>query len=161
LAAPMTTKPSDWNFNGSATYDATALTAVLTPATNSQAGTVIYKNPIVNDAFDVTFDFKISTHGADRLGFMIEKNSNTAVGHDGGGFAMSGLTGFGVEIDTYRNDNACSENDNNHTGVDVLTPCSSNADVPTPIAVSSNLSTLYGYDLGDNTWRTCVVHMAG
>jgi hypothetical protein len=115
----------------------------------------------VTDAFDVTFDFRISAHKADGMGFMIEKNGNTAVGHDGGGFAMSGLNGFGVELDTWKNDNACSEADNNHTAVDSLTQCPSNTDVPTPIAVSAELKGLYGYDLGDNTWRTCVVHMAG
>ena len=157
IAASMATQPTNWTFNGTATYDGTALTAVLTQAQNGQTGTVIYNNAIATDSFDVSFDFRISPHGADGLGFMIEKEGNTAVGNGGGGFGMAGLTGYGVEIDAYNN-GACGDVDNDHTAVDSLTPCTQNTDCPTSLSVSSSLQSLFGYDIGDGTWRTVTVH---
>jgi hypothetical protein len=159
FTAPMTTSPAaSWNFNGSATYDATALTAVLTQATNGQTGTVIYKNAIATDSFDVSFDFRVSPHGADGLGFMIEKEGNTAIGNGGGGFGMAGLTGYGVELDAYNN-GVCGDVDNDHTGVDSLTTCTDSTDCPTSLSVSPSLLSLFTYDIGDGAWRTVSVHM--
>ncbi|HEX4457262.1 MAG TPA: hypothetical protein VIA18_04790, partial [Polyangia bacterium] len=159
VTASMATQPTNWTFNGNASYDGTALSGVLTQAVNGQTGTIIYNNPIATDSFDVTFDFRISPHGADGMGFMIEKEGNTAIGEGGGGFAMTGLTGYGVELDAYNN-GACGDVDNDHTAVDSLTPCSDDTDCPTSLGVSASLSSLFGYDIGDGTWRTVSVHNA-
>jgi hypothetical protein len=164
LTASMATKPANWTFNGSATYDTTAMTAVLTPSLNNQVGSVIYNNPITTDSFDVTFEFRITRSGlvgGDGMAFMIEKNGNTALGYAGGGLGIAGLDGFGVELDLF-NDQGCGDLDSDHLAVDQLTKCmagSSGTVQPTPLAVSETLSALYQYDLGDGAWRTCTIHV--
>jgi hypothetical protein len=154
----MATQPSDWTFNGSATYDATAQTGVLTPAVNSQTGTIIYQNAIVTDSFVVRFDFRISTRGADGMGFMIEKAGNSVVGGGGDGLGMVGLDGYGVELDDYDN-GLCSDFNDNHTAVDRLTACDVSGQ-PAALASSANLNAVYGYDIADGQWRTCTIHVA-
>src|SRR5262249_45361757 len=82
LVASMAPKPSDWLFNGDATWDSADSAGLLTPLAYSQGGTIIYKNAIATDSFDVSFDFRIvraTGVGGDGLGFMIQKTGNTAV----------------------------------------------------------------------------------
>ena len=160
LSASMTTQPLLWSFNGSATYDGTVLSGVLTLAEASQAGTIIYAHPMVTDTFDVSFDFKMSGGTrADGIGFMIETNGATAVGHLGSGFAMTGLTGFGVELDIYNNQD-CTDVNGNHAGIDLLTICDATTGAPNALATSGDLFSTVG-DIGDGTWRTALVHLAG
>jgi hypothetical protein len=165
VTASMATRPANWTFNGSATYDATAGTAVLTPSVNNQVGSLIYDHAITTDSFAVTFEFRITRTsglvGGDGMAFMIEKDGNTALGFAGGGLGIAGLNGFGVELDLF-NDQGCGDLDSDHLAVDQLTKCmaGSNGTVqPTPLAVSETLSALYQYDLGDGAWRTCTIHV--
>ncbi|WP_437592296.1 lectin-like domain-containing protein [Sorangium sp. So ce1000] len=121
IAADMRSPPEGWSFNGDAFWDADRLTGALTEAEHGQAGTIIYRTPIAADAFTATFEFRLG--GGDGMGFMLQTTGETAVGEPGGGLGMAGLTGYGVEIDTYHNLD-CSDSNSNHLGVDDLAqPC--------------------------------------
>jgi hypothetical protein len=114
--------PALWRVNGTAHIADGGFgpqTGILTVVDAGQAGTLIYKNPIVTDSFTATFSFYIDGGtGADGFGFMIETNGPTAVGGAGGDLGMGGLSGYGVEFDTYDN-RTCQ--DGNHVAIDVLT----------------------------------------
>jgi hypothetical protein len=151
--------PTSWKLNGSAFYNASAPSAELTPITNYVAGTFVYENPIVVDAFDVQFDFRLGLQGgtrSDGIGFMIEQSGATAVGATGAGLGMTGLTGFGVELDLY--DNAvCGDTNGDHVGVDDLTLCDPGQGAPTSLFASGDLSAVV--DLGDAHWHTAHVSL--
>ncbi|WP_437815237.1 L-type lectin-domain containing protein [Sorangium sp. So ce1078] len=121
LAADMISPPEGWSFNGTAFWDAEAPAGVLTEASNQQAGTIVYRNPIATDAFTATFEFRLGR--GDGVGFMLQRTGETAVGEPGGGIGMAGLDGYGIELDTYNNFD-CADSNSNHVGVDDLAqPC--------------------------------------
>jgi hypothetical protein len=162
VSASMQAAPGGWNFNGTAFYDSTALSGVLTVVNVTwQAGTIIYAHPMITDAFDLSFDFRTDTvdggQRADGLGFMILQDGPTAVGQAGGGLGMTGLSGYGVELDIYDN-GVCGDADDNHTAVDQLALCDPTDLFPTPVQVSANLMP---DDIGDGAWRTVLVQMSG
>jgi hypothetical protein len=155
----------EWVFNGSATYDAGAQSAVLVAAGQTfSAGTVIYQTPIAVDTVEVSFELRFEYVGGnnrgDGLGFMIHQNGPNAIGGLGNGLGMAGLNGYGVELDI-TDSFACGDQNGNHAAIDQLSPVCSGA-LPNPIAVSPDL-----YDNGqpgggigdiaDGQWRTVIV----
>jgi hypothetical protein len=158
LAADMTMQPAKWSFNGAAVYDPTSTSARMTTAmTESVAGSVVYANAIVTDEFTATFSFRIGAGGGgqfDGMGFMLETNGPTALGSNGGGLGMEGLTGFGAEFDIYDN-SGCGDSNANHVGIDQLTNC--NSGLPTSLWASNDLSPI---DLDDGNWHTASVELS-
>jgi hypothetical protein len=145
--------PAAWTFNGSAFYNSFAPSAELTPIANYQAGTFIYANPIVIDDLDAEFDFRLGLQGGTRgdgIGFMLEGTGPTAVGGTGGGLGMTGLSGYGVEIDLHDN-GVCGDTSDDHVGVDDLTVCDTNEGTPTSIYATQDLSAVV--DMGDAHWH--------
>jgi hypothetical protein len=172
LSAFKGSQTPSWNLNGSAKYDAVANTVVLAPGTaNGQAGTAIYKDPITVDAFTVTFDFKLSTTAgytrADGIVFVIETDGPTALGSAYGGFGVLGLHGYAVELDIF-DSGPCDPGNGNHAGIDVLSACSTNTGILSPIATSGDLydnnldaGSDHGVgDIGDGGWRTATIQLA-
>jgi hypothetical protein len=187
LVASMTSgaAPANWHFNtrsgasGGAFYDTSADVAVLTSDVTNQTGMILYDHPIVTDSFDAIFDFRILVSGfpyADGMAFVLIKNNSavaqidTSVGFGGGGLGMMTpgpqsssalLSGYGVELDSYDNDNpngACGETINgDHVNIDTLAACAtvSNGNLPTP------LSKAQAYPLADGLWHTVALHLAG
>lgn len=173
IAASMQTKPSAWLFNGAAAWsDGGAATdaglgvdagvagsAVLVPVgAVGVAGTVVYADPIVADAFTTTFQFRMGFGGgserANGMGFMLEANGPTAVGRMGGGLGISGLTGYGVELDIYDNMD-CGDTNDDHVGIDSLPLCDPSLDsTPTSLYASQVTNFL---DLGDAQWHSATV----
>jgi Bacterial lectin len=104
------------------------------------------------------------------MGFMITQNFPGALGAGGGGLGMAGLTGFGVELDTYDNDTAssttkpgCGDLNSDHTSIDSLSPPCIDQDGhvrPTALAGGTDLSTMLPpVQLADGNWHTCEVSM--
>ncbi|XXX78377.1 MopE-related protein [Sorangium sp. So ce134] len=150
LAADMASPPEGWSFNGSASWDPQARTAVLTEARNDQAGTVIYRNPIAADAFTATFEFRLGR--GDGVGFMLQRTGATAVGEPGGGLGMAGLDGFGVELDTFGNVD-CDDVSGEHMGIDDLAqPCAEGV-LDSLLEVEGNLR------LGDAAFHTARIEL--
>jgi hypothetical protein len=149
ISASMATAPTRWSFNGSATYDAAAMTGTLTALAND-VGTIVYEDALETDTFVVTFDFQIVGTLGEGMAFMIEQTGVTAVGTGGGGLGVTGLTGYAFEIDTHKSN--CGDPDANHVGVDSLTPCSTSGP-PTALTVSVNPP----YTLAGSGWHTCEV----
>jgi hypothetical protein len=164
LIATMDAFPTGWAFNGDAFYDVTTASAVLT-ATEDQTSTVIFATPILVDAFDLAFDFRIGggASGANGLGLVLEKDGPHAVGTGARGIGMSGLTGYGVEIDTFpdlSNVGPC-EPQTEHVGFDDLS-FSKTSDTycqELPNARSTNAS--LPFELRNTGWHTAQVHWAG
>jgi hypothetical protein len=160
LSESLAAAPTGWTFNGDATYNSFAPSAELTPVANYQAGTFVYDDPIVVDAFDVTFEFRMGLQGGTRgdgIGFMIEQSGVSAVGGTGGGLGMTGLVGYGVELDLY--DNAvCGDTNGDHVGVDDLTLCNTMEGTPTSLYATGDLTAMV--DLGDASWHTAVITLA-
>jgi Bacterial lectin len=159
LSADMTTSPSGWKFNGSAVWDSSGPSARLTQAnTESVAGTVVYVDPIVTDGFDASFQFRIGANGGgqyDGMGFMIQTTGPSAVGSNGGGLGMSGLTGFGAEFDIYDN-GQCGDGNANHVGIDSLDDCGSG--LLTSLFASPDLTGTV--TLSDAQWHTATVQLS-
>ena len=157
LNAPMTTSPPSWTFNGTAFFNTSAPSAELTVASvTHQAGTFVYDHPIALDSFTVSFQFRIGLQGGlrdDGMAFMLQKNGAKALGRDGAGLGMSGLDGYGVELDIFQNGN-CGDVSNDHVGVDLLTVCSAGDGTPTSIA-AADVSAVT--DLADTHWHTAVL----
>ena len=161
ITESLAAAPTAWTFNGSATYNTFAPSAELTPIANYQAGTFIYDDPIVVDAFDVTFEFRMGLQGGTRgdgIGFMIEQTGTQAVGGVGAGLGMMGLTGYGTELDLYDN-GVCGDTNGNHVGVDDLTLCNAHQGTPTSLFASGDLSATV--DLGDAHFHQAEVTLAG
>jgi hypothetical protein len=168
LSAFTGTQTPGWQLNGNANYDLTANTVVLADGlANGEAGTAIYQDAITVDSFTVSFDFKATTQNpysrADGIAFMIETNSNTSVGAGYGGFGVMGLQGYAVELDLF-DSGPCDPGNGNHAGVDLLSACSTNGGILSPIATSNDLfdGALPGNgvgDIGDGIWRTATIQM--
>ncbi len=160
LSADMTTSPSGWKFNGSAAWDPSGPSARLTQAnTYSVAGSVVYVDPIVTDGFDASFQLRIGANGGgqyDGMGFMIQTTGPSAVGSNGGGLGMSGLTGFGAEFDIYDN-GQCGDGNANHVGIDSLNDCGSE-ELLTSLFASPDLTGTV--TLSDGQWHTATVQLS-
>jgi hypothetical protein len=159
LSADMTQSPTGWSFNGVALWDSAGPSARLTTAmTDLVAGSVVYVHPIVTDTFDASFQFRIGANGGgqwDGMGFMLETTGPTAVGSNGGGLGMAGLTGFGVELDVYDN-GQCGDGNANHVGIDVLNDCGSG--LLTSLFASPDLTGTV--TLSDGQWHTANVQLS-
>jgi hypothetical protein len=160
LSELLATMPTAWTFNGSAFYNSFAPSAELTPVQNYQAGTFVYDDPIVVDSFDAKFDFRMGLQGGTRgdgMGFMIEQSGVQVVGGTGGGLGMTGLMGYGAELDLYDN-TVCGDTNGDHVGVDDLTLCNAMEGTPTSLFASGNLSATV--DLGDGKFHSAEVSLA-
>lgn len=147
------TQPAGWTANGNAVYDGTNNVGQLTDPNNSESGTWIYNNPIYVDSITVQFDFYIGGgNGADGMGFMLETNGSNVVGGGFGGLGITGLTGFGVEIDEYNN-GACLDDSTNHVAIDSLTACTSG--IPDSLVINDSP----GATVADGNWHTMVVQI--
>jgi hypothetical protein len=145
-------QPTNWVANGSATYDSGDNAAQLTDTGGGEAGTWIYAHPLTIDTATIQFDFYVGGGtGADGMAVMLEKDGTAALGASGGGFGISGLTGFAVELDTYDNA-ACLDASSNHIGIDTLVSCSG-----MPTALVENDSP--GFTISDGAWHTMVVQI--
>ena len=157
LSASMTSSPAGWTFNGSAQYNSFAPSAELTaPAVNFQAGSFLYGTPIAIDSFTAQFDFRIGLQGgtrSDGMAFVLVKDGPTAVGTNGGGLGMAGLTGYGVEFDIHNN-GVCGDMSDDHVGVDTLTTCDTGAGTPNSVAATDITATV---DVADTHWHTAIV----
>jgi hypothetical protein len=160
ITESLASAPTAWTFNGSATYNSFAPSVELTPIANDRAGTFIYDNPVVVDAFDVRFEFRMGLQGGTRgdgIGFMIEETGVDAVGGTGAGLGMTGLSGFGAELDLH--DNAvCGDTNGDHVGIDALALCDAKEGTPTSLFASGDLSATV--DLGDAHWHEAEVTLA-
>jgi hypothetical protein len=143
----MATLPALWSFNGKAQYDALAMAGTLTANAND-VGTIVYQNALVADSFVMAFEFQIVGTLGEGMAFMIETTGSNAFGSGNGGLGIAGLTGYGVELDTRREN--CGDPNANHVGVDVLTPCSGGQ--PNPLMASPS-----PIALADSLWHTCKV----
>lgn len=94
---------------------------VLTSAANDQTGAVWFHTPImIGSSFCCRFQFRVSSTGesADGFAFVMQKESNRAIGQSGGGLGYAGIeNGIAVEFDTYRNFDINQDPDNNHIAV--------------------------------------------
>jgi hypothetical protein len=163
IHADLRSQPTSWRFNGSAAYDKSTSSGVLTLANvPSRAGTLIYEHSAVVDEFDATFDFRIGFGGGgtrdDGMGFMFERAGATAVGPKGGALGMVGLDGYAMELDIFGN-GVCGDANGNHVGIDSLAQCDLADLMPTSIYASPDLTG--NIDLGDGAWHTAKVKLKG
>jgi hypothetical protein len=159
IVESMASAPASWTLNGSATYDSSTPSTVLTPIGNSLAGSLVYAHPVVVDAFDLQFAFRMGFGGgvrSDGMGFVLEQDGPTALGSNGGGLGMLGLAGYGIELDTYDN-KTCGDVSADHVGVDSLSVCSPDAGFPTSL-VSTDVTAIV--DVGDAEWHEARVLLA-
>ena len=84
------------------------------------------------------------------MGFMLQTNGRTAVGLDSAGLGMTGLNGFGVEIDEYNN-GECLDSNGNHIGIDILGGCMTA--FPNTLVVDNSP----GFTVTDGNWHTMIV----
>jgi hypothetical protein len=159
---------SPWNANGSATIGAGqfgSLTGILTTGDVDLAGTIVYARPIVVDSFTATFSFYIGGGtsdpdagvelGGDGMMFVFEADGPHAITNLGSCFGLCGLTGFGVELDTYDNE-GCGDVSANHVAVDSLTQCTAgSALLPTTLLENDSLP----FTLSDGMMHTAVVKL--
>jgi hypothetical protein len=161
ILADMSTKPAAWSFNGSAQYDPTEQSAVMTSANGThQAGSVVYEDPVTFGWFTANFQFRIGYGGGardDGMGFMFQTTGPTAVGGYGHGLGMTGLAGWGVEMDIYDN-SRCGDSTDNHVGVDSLAECDAAANTGLPTSLFS-LDVTSVLDLADGKWHTATVKL--
>jgi hypothetical protein len=92
---------------------------------------------------------------------MIETDTNTSVGDAYGGFGVMGLPGYGVELDIF-DSGPCDPGNGNHAGVDLLSTCSTNGGIPSPLYTSDDLFDSTQPDngvgnIGDGVWRTATI----
>jgi hypothetical protein len=95
-----------WQLNGSSTIAGSEL--VLTPATNNQAGSAFWPQPLDLRSVTVEYDASITGgSGADGLALVYGDASKgatpTSLGVSGGGLGFSGTPGIAVALDEYKN----------------------------------------------------------
>jgi len=98
---------ADLNIVGDATLQSSALR--LTPAVGGQRGAAWYQlsRSSVGDGFSTTFQFRVSNGSADGFAFVIQNQSDAALGGGGSGMGYasndaSGITrSVAIEIDTF------------------------------------------------------------
>lgn len=102
--------PPPWLFRGNATYANPGVR--LTPAAEDRTGALYWNEPYTFDRLDVTFGYRITTDPAntmfgpgDGLAFawIAASAPPDVVLDNGGGLGVTGLTGYAVAIDAYRN----------------------------------------------------------
>ncbi len=102
--------PPPWVFRGNATYANPGVR--LTASAAGETGALYWDSPYTFDRLDVTFGYRITTDPAsvdfgpgDGLAFAwIAGNAPPdVVLNNGGGFGLTGLTGYAVAIDAYQN----------------------------------------------------------
>ncbi len=144
---------ANWTANGSAAYDTGSNAARMTDTGSGEAGTWIYGNAIYVDDVTIQFDFYAGGGtGADGLAMMLETNGTTALGNVGGGLGVAGLSGFGVEMDDYDNEE-CTDASANHVAIDSLDACGDGV----PTTLSENDAP--GFTIADGNWHTMIVHV--
>jgi hypothetical protein len=158
LFATLAEAPDGWSINGDAYWDPSTASLFLTDSYDWEAGSFIYRHPMVVDTFDVDFEFLMGGDGADGLGFLITTSGDRAVGDAGGGLGLAGLDGFGVEVDEWNN-GVCGDSNYNHVGVDALGECDPKNKMPISLAATSDLWALHGIEVSDGTWHRCSVHV--
>jgi hypothetical protein len=105
-----------WQLNGSAVLNSTASppNLQLTPTTNWVVGSAFYPTAVPGVGISASFDvFLGSGSGADGMTFALADASvtkPTALGNNGGGEGFSGIHGFAVSFDTWKNNNDPSNN---------------------------------------------------
>ena len=95
-------QPQDVNYVGDATNEDGTL--VLTKAKTFTRGSVWLKEQVcIENGFCTSFKFKIDrSHGADGFAFVMQKDSEKALGAHGGGLGYSGLFQcLAIEFDTF------------------------------------------------------------
>ena len=174
--------PDGWSFNigpnagSGASYDGADSVAVLNQSVSQSAGSIFYRLPIATDTVDVRFDARIipaAGQHADGMTFVLVRADSgagdiyTAVGGAGGSLGMAAataqnsstpLSGYGVELDCYDNDNPdsrCGESiRGEHVNIDTLAPCSAGeSTLPTPVSAPVAMT------LADGQWRTVAIHV--
>ena len=95
-----------WQLNGSSAISGAEL--VLTPATNHQAGSAFWPQPLDPRSLTVEYDASITGgSGADGLALVFGDASKgakpTSLGVSGGGLGFSGIPGIAVALDEYKN----------------------------------------------------------
>jgi len=104
-AGPVPPPGGGWSYNGTAQMSGSDTN--LTTATAKQAGTVIYPRAVATTAtssFTAQFEMQIGGgDGANGMSFALLNPSTaaSAVGGNGSGLALSGLTGMAVVFSTY------------------------------------------------------------
>ncbi len=98
---------AEWNFEGSASWDATNNELELTPAQTGLVGTAFNTSDTVSGyKVEIGFEFYIGDGtGADGLTLtaLDVERMTTFLGQTGGGIGYGGLPGWTLEIDTYYN----------------------------------------------------------
>jgi hypothetical protein len=105
--------PDDgWRFNGAAALNGSS--AVLTPAQNGSAGSVLYARPVATNGLSASFDLTMSGGtGADGATFaLLDPGSATAasLGGTGNNLGFGGLPGAADEFVTYPQNGVFSNN---------------------------------------------------
>lgn len=102
--------PPPWLFRGNASYANPGVR--LTPSIGGQTGALYWDSPYTFDRFDVTFGYRITTDPTsttygpgDGLAFawIAAAAAPEVVLNNGGGFGLTGLTGYAVAVDVYQN----------------------------------------------------------
>jgi hypothetical protein len=107
-----------WQLNGTSVINSTATppNLQLTPATNWKVGSAFWPTAVPGVGVTASFDIFIGSSaktGADGMTFTLANASDTkptALGNNGGGEGFSGIDGFAVSFDTWKNTNDPSNN---------------------------------------------------
>jgi hypothetical protein len=133
-----------WSLNGDASqvFDGADGYLQLTPAATSKVGTAMLLQTSSPEAFTASFTVYIGGgDSADGMAFVFLTESDpTVLGSNGSPLGCYGLSGYGVEFDTYNSGSTYSDSSSNHVAV-------MDTDTFTPYATSSTVPTLRGSDL--------------
>ena len=112
---PNVAQGGNWVLNGSAAWDPNEQRIVVTPAQNSQRGTIFYNELLEINNFRLEAKVKICCgSGADGMAITLiqadDLSRTTSIGDGGGGMAVTNMTTgpqIVVEFDIYGNNAAC------------------------------------------------------